>query len=179
MAFAAMSLFPASCVRALFISPHVMRLVTGQIILMSSFTDGDGEGFGNRISIQTVAIVRAAEAVKRVYSVDTGRPVGGCLHHCLSSQMLTIPDLAGMPCSRQHKLVPGTPAQDLGGGESWLRKERVLSRLSRKRCSKSLSIYVLFKTAYCRKLSGMIYTLPCVGVGQAKCCCRRYGCRGE
>ncbi|KAI0521533.1 hypothetical protein F5B22DRAFT_541455 [Xylaria bambusicola] len=35
---------------------------------------GEGEGFGNRISIQTVAIVRAAEAAKRVYRVDTDRP---------------------------------------------------------------------------------------------------------
>ncbi|KAH8161917.1 hypothetical protein CIB48_g6327 [Xylaria polymorpha] len=41
---------------------------------------GDGEGFGNRISIQTVAIVRAAEAVKRVYSVDTGRPTWPVCH---------------------------------------------------------------------------------------------------
>ncbi|KAI3333991.1 hypothetical protein F4824DRAFT_469381 [Ustulina deusta] len=36
---------------------------------------GEGEGFGRKTSIQTVAIVRAAEAVKRVYRVDTDRPV--------------------------------------------------------------------------------------------------------
>ncbi|KAI1612623.1 hypothetical protein EDD37DRAFT_314338 [Exophiala viscosa] len=35
---------------------------------------GEGEGFGNPVSIQTVAIVRAAQAVGRVYSVDPGRP---------------------------------------------------------------------------------------------------------
>ncbi|KAK4943803.1 hypothetical protein LTR10_016706 [Elasticomyces elasticus] len=35
---------------------------------------GRGEGFGNPISIQTVAIVRAAQTVGRVYSVDSGRP---------------------------------------------------------------------------------------------------------
>ncbi|OAP57684.1 hypothetical protein AYL99_08422 [Fonsecaea erecta] len=35
---------------------------------------GRGEGFGNRISIQTVAIVQAARALRRVYSVDEGRP---------------------------------------------------------------------------------------------------------
>ncbi|KIX99374.1 uncharacterized protein Z520_04950 [Fonsecaea multimorphosa CBS 102226] len=35
---------------------------------------GRGEGFGNRISIQTVAIVQAARALRRVYSVDKGRP---------------------------------------------------------------------------------------------------------
>ncbi|KAI0095835.1 hypothetical protein GGR51DRAFT_544578 [Nemania sp. FL0031] len=41
---------------------------------------GEGEGFGNRISIQTVAIVRAAEAVKRVYRVDAGRPTWPVCH---------------------------------------------------------------------------------------------------
>ncbi|KAI0468504.1 hypothetical protein F4859DRAFT_517057 [Xylaria cf. heliscus] len=41
---------------------------------------GEGEGFGNRISIQTVAIVRAAEAVKRVYRVDTDRPTWPVCH---------------------------------------------------------------------------------------------------
>ncbi|KAI1366251.1 hypothetical protein F5Y08DRAFT_301664 [Xylaria arbuscula] len=41
---------------------------------------GEGEGFGNRISIQTVAIVRAAEAVKKVYRVDTGRPTWPVCH---------------------------------------------------------------------------------------------------
>jgi hypothetical protein len=42
---------------------------------MISALDGEGEGFGNRISIQTVAIVRAARALRRVHSVDEGRPV--------------------------------------------------------------------------------------------------------
>ncbi|KAI0422873.1 hypothetical protein F5X98DRAFT_325350 [Xylaria grammica] len=41
---------------------------------------GEGEGFSNRISIQTVAIVRAAEAVKRMYRVDTGRPTWPVCH---------------------------------------------------------------------------------------------------
>ena len=35
---------------------------------------GRNEGFGNPISIQTVAIVEAAKAVRRVYRVDEGRP---------------------------------------------------------------------------------------------------------
>lgn len=39
--------------------------------------DGEGEGFGNKISIQTVAIVRAAEAVGCVFRVDAGQPVSG------------------------------------------------------------------------------------------------------
>ncbi|KAJ6467825.1 hypothetical protein C8R45DRAFT_1063968 [Mycena sanguinolenta] len=35
---------------------------------------GEGEGFGNKISIQTVAIVKAAKALQRVYKVDRGEP---------------------------------------------------------------------------------------------------------
>ncbi|KAF7553409.1 hypothetical protein G7Z17_g3644 [Cylindrodendrum hubeiense] len=35
---------------------------------------GKGRGFGNPISIQTVAIVKAAKAAKRVYRVDTDHP---------------------------------------------------------------------------------------------------------
>ncbi|KAJ8106473.1 hypothetical protein ONZ43_g7053 [Nemania bipapillata] len=41
---------------------------------------GEGEGFGNRISIQTVAVVRAADVMKRVYRVDTGRPTWPVCH---------------------------------------------------------------------------------------------------
>lgn len=41
---------------------------------------GKGEGFGNRISIQTVAIVRAAQAMKRVYKVDEGQPTWPVCH---------------------------------------------------------------------------------------------------
>lgn len=36
---------------------------------------GRGEGFGNKTSIQTVAIVKAAKATGRVYDVNKGRPV--------------------------------------------------------------------------------------------------------
>lgn len=38
---------------------------------------GKGEGFSNRISIQTVAVVKAAKAMRRVYKVDQGTPVRG------------------------------------------------------------------------------------------------------
>jgi hypothetical protein len=41
-------------------------------------SDGKGEGFGNKISIQTVAVVRAAKAAGKVYKVDDGKPV--CAH---------------------------------------------------------------------------------------------------
>ncbi|KAF2648789.1 NAD(P)-binding protein [Lophiostoma macrostomum CBS 122681] len=41
---------------------------------------GKGEGFGNKISIQTVAIVKAAKKVRRVYKVDKGRPTWPVCH---------------------------------------------------------------------------------------------------
>lgn len=41
---------------------------------------GRGEGFGNTISIQTVAIVKAAQAMKRGYKVDEGRPTWPVCH---------------------------------------------------------------------------------------------------
>ncbi|KAF2163494.1 hypothetical protein M409DRAFT_26105 [Zasmidium cellare ATCC 36951] len=41
---------------------------------------GEGEGFGNRISIQTVAIVKAAKATRRVYNVNQGRAVWPVCH---------------------------------------------------------------------------------------------------
>ncbi|CAN8100997.1 unnamed protein product [Discula destructiva] len=41
---------------------------------------GKGEGFGNPISIQTVAIVKAAYAMKRVYKMAEGRPVWPVCH---------------------------------------------------------------------------------------------------
>lgn len=53
----------------------------------SLYTDGEGRGFGNRISIQTVAIFQAAQAVGRVHSVDDGKPVRSCalrVHQYLS-----------------------------------------------------------------------------------------------
>lgn len=41
---------------------------------------GHGEGFGNKISIQTVAIVKAARAMRRVYKVDQGQPTWPVCH---------------------------------------------------------------------------------------------------
>ncbi|KAK8119760.1 uncharacterized protein PG998_004386 [Apiospora kogelbergensis] len=41
---------------------------------------GRGEGFGNVISIQTVAIVKAAKALRRVYRTDEGRPTWPVCH---------------------------------------------------------------------------------------------------
>lgn len=44
-------------------------------VLTYPVLDGKGKGFGNSISIQTVAIVKAAIAAKRVYRVDANHPV--------------------------------------------------------------------------------------------------------
>ncbi|KAK8052314.1 hypothetical protein PG993_003699 [Apiospora rasikravindrae] len=41
---------------------------------------GKGEGFGNVISIQTVAIVKAAKVLRRVYRTDQGRPTWPVCH---------------------------------------------------------------------------------------------------
>lgn len=41
---------------------------------------GRGEGFGNPISIQTVAIVKAAKSLRQVYKVDKGRPTWPVCH---------------------------------------------------------------------------------------------------
>lgn len=41
---------------------------------------GKGLGFGNPISIQTVAVVKAAKATRRVYAVDKGRPTWPVCH---------------------------------------------------------------------------------------------------
>ncbi|KAF1970115.1 NAD(P)-binding protein [Bimuria novae-zelandiae CBS 107.79] len=41
---------------------------------------GRGLGFGNKISIQTVAVVRAAKATGRVFKVDNGRPTWPVCH---------------------------------------------------------------------------------------------------
>jgi nucleoside-diphosphate-sugar epimerase len=41
---------------------------------------GRGLGFGNKISIQTVAVVKAAVATRRVYKVDEGRPTWPVCH---------------------------------------------------------------------------------------------------
>jgi nucleoside-diphosphate-sugar epimerase len=41
---------------------------------------GRGLGFGNVISIQTVAVVRAAKALRRVYKVDEGKPTWPVCH---------------------------------------------------------------------------------------------------
>lgn len=41
---------------------------------------GQGLGFGNKISIQTTAVVKAAKAMRKVYKVDEGRPTWPVCH---------------------------------------------------------------------------------------------------
>ncbi|XHG04735.1 hypothetical protein AWENTII_007982 [Aspergillus wentii] len=41
---------------------------------------GEGEGFGNRISIQDVAIVKAAKKIRQVYKVDSDHPTWPVCH---------------------------------------------------------------------------------------------------
>ncbi|KAG9661016.1 NAD(P)-binding protein, partial [Aureobasidium melanogenum] len=49
-------------------------------VVMPCIVYGKGEGFGNQISIQTPAIVNAAKAAKKVYRVDSDRPVWPVCH---------------------------------------------------------------------------------------------------
>ena len=44
-------------------------------ILAPCIVYGEGEGFGKRISIQDVAVVKAAKKTGRVYKVDSDDPV--------------------------------------------------------------------------------------------------------
>ena len=64
--------------RALFVG--VPDLATLRSCNLITNLDGKSLSFGNPISIQTVAIVRAAKALRRVYSVDDGRPTWPVCH---------------------------------------------------------------------------------------------------
>ncbi|KAI0456383.1 hypothetical protein F5B21DRAFT_468694 [Xylaria acuta] len=63
-----------------FVIEEVEKYGIRSYVFVPCIVYGEGEGFGNKISIQTVAIVRAAEAVKRVYRVDTDRPTWPVCH---------------------------------------------------------------------------------------------------
>ncbi|KAG9546391.1 NAD(P)-binding protein, partial [Aureobasidium melanogenum] len=49
-------------------------------VVLPCIVYGKGEGFGNQISIQTPAIVSAAKAAKKVYRVDSDRPIWPVCH---------------------------------------------------------------------------------------------------
>ncbi|KAF2226850.1 hypothetical protein BDZ85DRAFT_272054 [Elsinoe ampelina] len=72
-------------------------------ILAPCIVYGKGEGFGNIISIQTVDVVTAAKALGQVYKLRDDRPVGTYPPRTLV--VLTIQDMAGMPCERSHGSV--------------------------------------------------------------------------
>ncbi|KIW92777.1 uncharacterized protein Z519_06626 [Cladophialophora bantiana CBS 173.52] len=78
---------------------------------------GRGEGFGNRISIQTVAIVRAARALRRVYNVDSGRP-SWPVCHVLDNTSLYLALLRGiLSSSSSNDSSNGTGAKPPGCGK--------------------------------------------------------------
>ena len=68
---------------------------------------GEGEGFGNRISIQTVAIVQAAKALRTVYDVnaDPDSVSFGLDKVPATAYAYTRSVLAGLPCLGQHNAL--------------------------------------------------------------------------
>lgn len=56
------------------------RLGVKAYIFAPCIVYGKGEGFGNPISIQTVAVVKAAKKVREVFKVDEGRPTWPVCH---------------------------------------------------------------------------------------------------
>ena len=66
---------------------------------------GKGEGFGNPISIQTVAVVRAARAAKRVYNVNSGQPTWPVCH-VIDNTNLYLEMLRAMLTSGGSKMLP-------------------------------------------------------------------------
>lgn len=56
------------------------KLGVRSYIFVPCIVYGKGEGFGNKISIQTAAVVRAAKALGKVYKVDDGRPTWPVCH---------------------------------------------------------------------------------------------------
>ena len=59
---------------------HAEMLGVHAYIFVPCIVYGKGEGFGNPISIQTVAIIRAARAAGRVYDVNSDRPTWPVCH---------------------------------------------------------------------------------------------------
>ncbi|KAK6217937.1 hypothetical protein LQW54_002992 [Pestalotiopsis sp. IQ-011] len=59
---------------------EIQKAQKAPFTLANKARDGKGEGFGNIISIQTVAIVKAAKGAGRVYRTDEGRPTWPVCH---------------------------------------------------------------------------------------------------
>ena len=70
---------------------------------------GQGSGFGNRISIQTVAVVRAAKAMRRVCKVDDENGVS-LVPTTSGNQSDSVIVLARMPHRRHSHAVHPAPA---------------------------------------------------------------------
>ena len=51
--------------------PISILILLSWAVLMLKFTAGEGEGFGNKISIQTKAVVKAGRAMRKVAKPDS------------------------------------------------------------------------------------------------------------
>lgn len=97
---------------------------------------GEGEGFGNSISIQTVAIVKAAKALGRVYSPDSEEFV--CVLpwfqplYSVAYSNLNL-ELARQSCRGHCQSLSGNLERNLEWKEHWIWTERVLFGCKRKR----------------------------------------------
>ena len=81
------------------------RLGVRSYIFAPCIVYGPGRGFGNKISIQTVAVVKAAKGVRRMYKVDKGRPTWPVCH---------VDDNAGLYVEILRGILNG---KDIGHGE--------------------------------------------------------------
>ncbi|EHY57801.1 hypothetical protein HRR83_005287 [Exophiala dermatitidis] len=68
---------------------------------------GKGEGFGNKLSIQTVAIIKAGISARRVYSVDEGRPTWPVCH-IEDNTALYLDLLRAILTGRDDNTLPGS-----------------------------------------------------------------------
>lgn len=105
---------------------------------------GEGEGFGNRVSIQTKAVVKAAQATRKVYSVNQGNAVSPMVLCPCASKCLTefVTDLAGMPRQRSVFSIRLSLEQHFERHRRRLQQEWFLPRISRIRSvERSLRCY--------------------------------------
>lgn len=103
-----------------------LRYGVKSYIFIPCLVYGKGEGFGNKISIQTVAIVNCARKLGQVYRPDAENYVcSNLLVHLIYS--LTSQVLACLPCCRHCKIVSGNHSEHIvrQGNRQW--KERLLS----------------------------------------------------
>ena len=73
---------------------------------------GEGEGFGNKISIQDVTLVQAAKGLRQVYQPDSDNPVRAL--RCFPQEVETkiSIDMACMSYYRHCHSIPADTAKD-------------------------------------------------------------------